>query len=165
MISTKDIIAMTPDKFSKKGKRMVAIINALNKYYAQKALSNQRVTLPYKFGYLILSRFENYFKDGKPTYFIDWGETIKLWKEDEEAKRNKKLVRKAVPYNVRLLLKDSTYKHHSFYRFTPSRTNKRKLGLMANDIEFVKSLSDVRSDDSLQGRIDKRIKYKQRNNG
>jgi hypothetical protein len=154
---------MTPDKFSKKGKIMVSIINALNKYYAQRVLSNNRVTLPYKFGYLTLSRFDNYIKDGVPTYFIDWGETNKLWKEDEEARLNKTLVRKIVPYNVRLLLKDSTYKHHSFYKFTPSRTNKRKLGLMANDIEFMKSLSVIRSDDSLQGKIDKRIKYKQRN--
>jgi hypothetical protein len=166
MISTKEIIAMTPDKFSKKGKRMVSIINALNKYYAQKVMSNKRVTLPYKFGYLTLSRIKNYYKDdGTPTYFVDWGETNKLWKEDEEAKRNKTLVRKVVESNVRLLLKDSTYKHHSFYRFTPTRTNKRKLGLMANDIKFVKSLPIIMSDDSIQGRINKRVTYKQRNNG
>jgi hypothetical protein len=164
-ISTKDIIAMTPDKFSRKGKRMIGIINAMNKYFANVVLQNKTVRLPHKFGYLTLSRFDNNVTDGKVPYFIDWGATKKLWEEDEESRINKTLVRHVVKSNLRMLLKDSTYKHHNFYAFKPCRTIKKKLGVMCQDTEFTGSVARIMSDDSLTGRminrINKRNKIKQ----
>jgi hypothetical protein len=164
-ISTKDIIAMTPDKFSKKGKRMAAIINAMNKYFANVVLQNRNVRLPHKFGYLTLSRYDNFVKGDKVTYFVDWNATKKLWEEDSYCRINKTLVRHVVKSNLRMLLKDSTYKHNNFYTFKPCKTVKRKLGLLCQDEEFTNSVAVIMSDDSLTGRminrINKRNKIKQ----
>jgi len=56
------------------------------------------VKLPYRMGELLVGQFEGgarFNKEGKLKigYSIDWDKTIELWHEDEEAARDKILVR------------------------------------------------------------------------
>ena len=65
----------------------------------------------------------------KITYPINWEDTLKLWFEDEEAKKNKTLVRNECDfvYHVRYDKYDATYENKSFYQFTLNRFIKIKL--------------------------------------
>jgi|GEM_PF-3073234 len=88
--------------------------------------------LPYKIGTLFLKRtsVSPRIKDGKLVYNapVDWGETNKLWKEDPEAKLNKKVI-KVKPgniYYIKYLSGFSNYGKMRYYSFTTTRSNKRE---------------------------------------
>ena len=59
----------------------------------------------------------------KVTYPIDWEETIRLWFADEEAKKNKTLLRREEKYvyHVRYCKHDANYENKSFYQFALNR--------------------------------------------
>ena len=67
-------------------------------------------------------------KDGKlvTNLPIDWNETLKLWYEDEDAKKNKKLVYSDFTESFKMYYDKigSNYKNSDFYYFIPTREAK-----------------------------------------
>jgi len=106
--------------------------------------------MPYRLGRLRVRKYKPKLKinaDGtldKSKLFVDYANTNKLWSEDEEAKKNKKLVYHlndhSNGYQHRWFWekRTSNIPNHSAYCFMPSRQNKRTLAkaLKDEDIEI-----------------------------
>ena len=73
------------------------IIRRMNNYLAESLILGNDITLPNRMGRLELRKYDVRFsfKDGKvrSNLPIDWDKTLKLWHEDEEAYRDKTLVK------------------------------------------------------------------------
>lgn len=116
-----------------KEQEFYAIIRGVNDIMADEIALGKTVKFPCKMGCLELRKFEKGVKivDGKlkVTYPIDWNETVKLWFEDEEAKKNKTLVRfkDKYIYKVRYDKYNATYDNKLFYQFTLNRFIKQAL--------------------------------------
>lgn len=114
-------------------KEFYSIIRGVNKLLADEIALGHKVTFPSRMGYLELRKVENGVSivDGKLkiTYPINWDETLRLWFEDEEAKKKKTLVRdeSKFRYRVRYNKYDATYENKSFYQFDLNRFIKQKL--------------------------------------
>lgn len=110
-----------------------SIIRSVNNLLAEEVANGSTVTFPSRMGKLELRKFQKGVSlvDGKLkiTYPINWEDTLKLWFEDEEAKKNKTLVRNECDfvYHVRYDKYDATYENKSFYQFTLNRFIKIKL--------------------------------------
>lgn len=113
-----------------------AVIREINKLLAQELINGQELVFPAGMGKLELRKRKNGVSivDGKLKigYPIDWGETLRLWFEDEEARNNKTLLRDESPFCYRVYYnkKDADYQNQSFYQFTLNR--KIKQGLKEN---------------------------------
>lgn len=74
------------------------ILRVTNDILTGKLLDGYQVVFPYNFGSMQIESFKESFKivDGKirTSMMVDWNETLKLWYEDEECRKNKTLVRK-----------------------------------------------------------------------
>lgn len=79
------------------------ILTSLTKKLFDYLIENSHYTIPEKLGWLYFRKIEvkPEMKNGKLQYIapVDWGATNKLWASDEEAKRNKQLV-KVAPGNI-----------------------------------------------------------------
>lgn len=110
-----------------------SIVRKVNDLLADEIALGHTVTFPSRMGYLELRKVENgvSIADGKLkiTYPINWEETLKLWFEDEEAKKEKTLVRDEdkYRYRVRYCKYDATYENKSFYQFDLNRFIRKKL--------------------------------------
>ena len=110
-----------------------SIVRNVNNLLAEEIANGGTVTFPSRMGKLELRKFQKGVSlvDGKLkiTYPINWEDTLKLWFEDEEAKKNKTLVRNECDfvYHVRYDKYDATYENKSFYQFTLNRFIKIKL--------------------------------------
>ena len=101
--------------------------------------------IPYRLGRLRIRKYKPKLKinpDGsldKSKLFVDFGSTNKLWLENEEAKKNKKLVYHlndhSNGYQHRWFWEKRTTNipNHSAYCFLPSRLNKRTLAKALKD--------------------------------
>jgi hypothetical protein len=96
---------------------------------------NDEYQLPYRLGSLCIRKYVQKVKiiDGKlvSNFPVDWNSTLKLWEEDEESKKEKKLIRhinknKEV-YRYIYIKGMANYTNKKFYKFKPTRTNKLKL--------------------------------------
>lgn len=109
------------------------VIRRINDHLAEELKNGNPIKFPAGMGHLEIRKRECDAKylDGelKVTYPIDWKSTIDLWCDDEEARRERTLVRfdnkfvyKIVydKYNVR-------YNNRNFYKFEPNRFIKRAL--------------------------------------
>lgn len=104
------------------------ILNAVHEEFIQQLLTGVDVILPMHMGCIrIVKSYPSVkYKDGelRNTYPIDWNKTIELWYEDEEAFRNKTLVRKIVnvKYCIIYSKKEAEYKNMYYFmiRFTRS---------------------------------------------
>lgn len=109
------------------------IVRQVNNYLADNLINGEDIILPYKMGTLELRKYTNTieFCDGKlvTSLPIDWDRTLKLWSEDEEAYKEKTLVKVEdmetfkVIYNKKL----ANYTNKSFYFFEINRDIKRGL--------------------------------------
>lgn len=110
-----------------------SIVRKVNDLLADEIALGHTVTFPSRMGYLELRKIENGVSivDGKlkVTYPINWDETLRLWFEDEEAKKEKTLVRDEdkYRYRVRYCKYDATYENKSFYQFDLNRFIRKKL--------------------------------------
>lgn len=112
-------------------KEFYAIIDAVNTVYAEALLRGEDVIFPYKMGRLSIAKHPTnmYINDKgelvvkKP---IDWSETLKLWYEDEECKKNKTLIRQDTSevYHVRYNTWNGNAKNRKFFKFTACRSLK-----------------------------------------
>lgn len=104
-----------------------SIIRTINNYLADEISKGNRITFPYRMGALELRKFERGVSivDGKlkNTYPINWGDTLKLWEEDEEAKRDKILLRfeNKYVYHIRYDKYDANYNNRIFYEFSVNK--------------------------------------------
>lgn len=116
-----------------------SIIRNINKMLADNISRGETVSLPQHMGRLELRESKRGVSivDGKMkiTYPVDWHETMKLWHEDEEARKNKTLLRtesKSV-YSVRYNKFHAHYANKSFYEFALNRFIKNALKKNINE--------------------------------
>ena len=109
------------------------IIRKVNDYLAESFLQGNDIKLPHRMGRLELRKYDARVTfDGekvKTNLPIDWDRTLKLWYEDEEAYKNKTLVKVEekeifkVYYNKQL----ADYNNQVFYEFNVNRELKKRL--------------------------------------
>ena len=116
-----------------KEKEFYSIIRGVNNLIAEEIANGETVEFPEKMGKLELRKYQvgAYIKDGKlkVTYPIDWYATNKLWKEDEEARKNKTLLRHSNKwvYYVKYRNECANYENNTFYLFALNSFIKKKL--------------------------------------
>ena len=117
-------------------KEFYAIVRGVNDLLAEEIAMGHPVKFPEKMGHLELKKMEHGVSliDGKlkNTYPPNWDETLKLWFEDEEARKNKTVLRHEVPYvfSIRYNKFNAEYENKCFYAFTLN--NKIKDALKEN---------------------------------
>jgi hypothetical protein len=100
-----------------------SIIRKINLLLADELANGNTVKFPFKMGKLELRKTERgaSIVNGKlrVTYPIDWGSTIRLWYEDEEARKNRTKLRYEDKYGYRIKYNkhDAVYENMSFYEF------------------------------------------------
>lgn len=110
-----------------------SIIRKVNDYLADSLVRGNDIKLPHRMGRLELRKYDVRISfDGekvKTNLPIDWDRTLKLWYEDEEAYKNRTLVKMEekeifkVYYNKHL----ADYNNQVFYEFNVNRELKRRL--------------------------------------
>lgn len=110
-----------------------SIIRRVNDYLADSFLHGNDIKLPHRMGRIELRKYDVRVSfDGekvKTNLPIDWDKTLKLWYEDEEAYKEKTLVKVEekeifkVYYNKHL----ADYNNQVFYEFNINRELKRRL--------------------------------------
>lgn len=110
-----------------------SIIRKVNDYLVESLLQGNDIKLPNRMGRIELRKYEARISiDGgkvKTNLPIDWDKTLKLWYEDEEAYKEKTLVKVEekeifkVYYNKHL----ADYNNQVFYEFNINRELKRRL--------------------------------------
>lgn len=110
-----------------------SIIRRVNNYLADSFLRGQDVKFPHRMGQLELRKYSATFDivNGKvkTNLPIDWDRTLKLWYEDEEAYKERTLVKVEekeiyrVYYNKQL----ADYQNMVFYEFKVNRELKRSI--------------------------------------
>lgn len=114
-------------------KEFYAIIRGVNKRLAENLSNGESIDLPNRMGILELRKYEHGVSivggKVKNTYPVDWPETLKLWFEDEEARKNKTLLRneQKFVYHVRYNKYKANYENKTFYQFTLNRLIKKAL--------------------------------------
>lgn len=110
-----------------------AIIRGINDLFAEEIANGKEMVFPGRMGKLELRKVQRGVSivDGKlrNTYPINWDETIRLWYEDEEARKNKTLLRNESDYMyfVKYNKFGTIYENQSFYEFTLNRFIKKAL--------------------------------------
>ena len=110
-----------------------AVVRGVGKLLAEELAMGHDVTFPFKMGKLELRKSERGVSlvDGKlkVTYPIDWDETVRLWYADEEARKNKTLLRREEKnvYRVKYCKYDASYSNKVFYRFVLNTFIREKL--------------------------------------
>ena len=110
-----------------------SIIRKVNDYLADSFLHGNDIKLPHRMGRIELRKYDVRINfDGekvKTNLPIDWDRTLKLWYEDEEAYKEKTLVKVEekeifkVYYNKQL----ADYNNQVFYEFNVNRELKKRL--------------------------------------
>ena len=109
------------------------IIRQVNNMLANNILNGEDIIFPHRMGRLELRKKEAYigFKDGKlvTNLPIDWDKTLKLWSEDEEAYKERLLIKMEEKdiFKVHYSKRNSLYENKSFYSFEVNRDIKRGL--------------------------------------
>lgn len=104
------------------------VIDKMHSFYADEISKGIVVKLPCGMGRLIQEKLPTgiFFSDGKlfNNYPINWKETKKLWNEDEEAFKNKVLIKTPMDSKceIRWDRKNRFFKNRTVYRFVPVRS-------------------------------------------
>lgn len=110
-----------------------SITRAINNKLRELVISGEDIIFPSRMGGLELRKYEPNIKlvEGKVTntFPIDWYNTIKLWYEDEEAHKNKTLVKSEEKEVFKVLYNRAiaNYINKSFYEFKVNREIKKGL--------------------------------------
>lgn len=103
------------------------IIRSVNKLLANEIANGNTVVFPYRMGKLELRKVKRGVSivNGKMriTYPVDWHSTLKLWYEDEEAKKNKSLIRHEAKedYSIKYSKFAANYTNMIYYEFDLNR--------------------------------------------
>jgi hypothetical protein len=109
------------------------MIRLINQELASTLINTGSVKFPLGMGELLVTKGKGNvkFKDGKlvNTYPINWNETLKLWCEDPESKKNKTLIRQRNEEIFKVIYRKSKsiYINSSVFNFRIARCIKEKL--------------------------------------
>ena len=109
------------------------IIRQVNNLLAENFLKGRDIVLPHRLGTIELRKYETKmsFNNGKlhTNLPIDWDRTLKLWAEDEEAYKEKMLVKveEKEIFKVFYNKGKANYNNKSFYEFNVNRDLKKRL--------------------------------------
>lgn len=109
------------------------IIRHINNYLAECLSRGQDIVLPHKLGRLEVRKFDARIElhDGtiKTNLPIDWDRTLKLWFEDEEAYKERTLIKMEEKEIFKVFYNKcrADYENKSFYSFEVNRDLKRRL--------------------------------------
>lgn len=110
-----------------------SIVRQVNNLLAETILSGGDIVLPHRLGTIELRKYDTRisFKDGKliTNLPIDWDRTLKLWSEDEEAYKERTLVKMEEKETFKVFYNKRTanYENKSFMQFEVNRDLKRRL--------------------------------------
>lgn len=110
-----------------------SIIRKINNELAYNLSMGKDIKLPHRMGTIELRKINTYinFKDGKlhTNLPIDWDRTLKLWCEDEEAYKNRTLIKieEKEIFKVYYNKSKADYTNKSFYQFSVNRDLKKTL--------------------------------------
>lgn len=116
-----------------KEQEFYSIIRGINDSLAEELSQGKDVTFPSRMGKLELRKIQRGVSivDGKlkNTYPIAWENTLRLWFEDEEARKNKTLLRHETEYMyyIKYNKYNANYENQCFYEFTLNRFIKQAL--------------------------------------
>ena len=126
-----------------------SIIRTMNKEITNKFLQGYDIVFPHKMGTLELRKYNAVFKFDKgkvkTNLPIDWNKTLDLWKEDNEAFRDKTLLRYELDYIYKL--KYNPYK---------AKFNNKTIF----QFKFIRDIKQGISKEIQKGNIDAILKYK-----
>ena len=120
-------------------KEYTRIFKEINKQLKNLILQGEEITFPCKMGKLEIRKYkgEINFKNGKikTNLPIDWNATLHLWYEDEEARKNKTLIKMQEEEIYKILYNKSSaqYINKSFYLFNVNRDIKIQLKKLIKD--------------------------------
>lgn len=120
-------------KYILKESQFYAIIRRTHNLMVESLLENNDIVFPLRMGSLQLRKHEPTLKivDDKliNNLPIDWNRTIQLWAEDEEAHRNKTLIRLEEKEVFKVIYNKTkcTFNNKSFYTFNTNRKLKQRL--------------------------------------
>lgn len=109
------------------------IIRQINNLLADNIIEGNDIHLPHRMGDIELRKYENIieFRNGIliDSLPIDWDRTLKLWYEDEEAYKNKTLIKMEEKETFRVFYNKRTanYENKSFMQFEANRNLKLRL--------------------------------------
>ena len=118
------------------------IIRQVNNVLADNLLKGNDIVFPNKMGRLEVRKFEPIirFADNKLTVRlpIDWDRTLKLWSEDEEAYKERTLIKveEKEIFKVYYNRIKANYENKSFYEFLVNRDLKRRLKQKIKNYNF-----------------------------
>lgn len=110
-----------------------SIIRGINKLLAEELLNEHDIVLPCKMGIIEVRKYDARIsiKDGKikTNLPVDWDKTLKLWSEDEEAYKERILIKmeEKEVFKVCYNRIKANYNNKSFYEFVVNRDLKRRL--------------------------------------
>ena len=110
-----------------------SIIRGVNNLLAEEVALGHTINFPCKMGTLELRKYHPTakFVNGKlrVSFPVDWDKTLKLWYTDEEAKKEKILIRleETDVYKVKYNKYKANYENKSFYEFSVNRDLKKSL--------------------------------------
>lgn len=110
-----------------------SIIRKINDELAHNLSVGKEIRLPNRMGTIELRKINSYieYKDGKlhTNLPIDWDRTLKLWSEDDEAYKNRTLIKMEEKeiFKIYYNKNKADYTNKSFYQFNANRELKRTL--------------------------------------
>lgn len=110
-----------------------SIIRKVNNLLADRLVNGNEITLPCRMGTLEIRKFEPQISidNGKikANLPIDWDSTLKLWSEDEEAYKERTLVKMEEKEIFKIYYNriKANYNNKGFYEFLVNRDIKRRL--------------------------------------
>lgn len=110
-----------------------SIIRRINNYLADEIIRGRDITLPCRMGKIEVRKHNSYIKleDGrvKTNLPIDWNKTLKLWYEDEEAYKNKTLIKmeEKEMFTIFYNRVNANYNNKGYYEYSPNRDVKLSL--------------------------------------
>jgi len=119
-----------------------AIIRKINLLLVDRLIQGDDIEFPCGMGKIQVKKYNPTFilKEGKvkTNLPIDWDNTLKLWYEDEDAYRNKTLIKikERVLFKIVYNKGHANYNNQSYYQYTPNRDLKLRLKRAIKDNNF-----------------------------
>lgn len=115
-----------------------SIIRTVNNKISEDILDGVDISLPYGMGKIFIQKTKPrvFMKDGRiiNTFPVDWNSTLELWSNDEEAYKDKVLLRHERKYRLKVKYTtiESYYTNKSFYVLDFNRELKNQVNRKAN---------------------------------